>query len=143
MHWSEDEDLTLLDLAERGWTAREIAGELPGRTRNAVIGRCHRQGVLLEHKATNRSRAGYITVRMRAKINSMYRSAVRCHRANGGCRNPAAKMIVWSVGGECGYAGCANNKIPYAKHGLCHLHNAERLNADMKRLGEREIPVGW
>jgi hypothetical protein len=40
--WSEDERATLLRLRAQGLTMREIAKQLPGRSRNAVCGEAYR-----------------------------------------------------------------------------------------------------
>lgn len=40
--WGEDEDAVLRGLWPSGVSASKVAAQLPGRTRNAVIGRAHR-----------------------------------------------------------------------------------------------------
>lgn len=43
--WTKAEDLACRKLAATGLTTREIALQIPGRTRNAVIGHCHRENI--------------------------------------------------------------------------------------------------
>lgn len=49
--WSEAEDAKLRKLWPKGISASEIARGLPGRSRNAVIGRVHRLGMSQEGRA--------------------------------------------------------------------------------------------
>jgi hypothetical protein len=48
--WSKAEMALLRVLVARGLTARQIQQRFPSRTRNAVIGACHRFGLQLHHK---------------------------------------------------------------------------------------------
>lgn len=43
--WSPEEDETIRRLLRKSKTRREIADELDGRTKDAVVGRCHRLGL--------------------------------------------------------------------------------------------------
>ena len=45
MNWTEDRTATLKRLWAEGKTATEIAAELGGTSRNAVIGKAHRLGL--------------------------------------------------------------------------------------------------
>ncbi len=45
--WTDEQDAKLVRLVSQGLSAREIAERFPGRTRNAIIGRCNRLGVTL------------------------------------------------------------------------------------------------
>tara|TARA_S200002703_G_scaffold114140_2_gene99608 strand:+ start:160 stop:573 length:414 start_codon:yes stop_codon:yes gene_type:complete len=137
MRWSDREDGIVRQMALKGHSARAIAARLPGRTRNAVIGRCNREAIPLGGGLSTPSQ--YVLKQMDAVI----RAAGRCKRANNGCRNPVAEMIYRQDGDQCGYPGCSSNKIPHALHGLCHHHNRMRLDADMKRTGCKEVAVGW
>jgi hypothetical protein len=47
--WDDEQDNTLRAHVEVGLTAKEIANLMPGRSRNAIIGRCHRKGFQLKH----------------------------------------------------------------------------------------------
>jgi hypothetical protein len=48
--WVDEEMATLRELAAAGYTAYQI-GEAVGRSRNAVIGQCHRRGIELKTSA--------------------------------------------------------------------------------------------
>ena len=50
--WSEQETKILKDLWKKGLTASQIAAQIPGKTRNACIGRAHRLN--LEARAVSR-----------------------------------------------------------------------------------------
>ena len=59
--WSDEEDAIVKDLADKGWFAEDIANELfkkgfKHRTKNSIIGRCHRKGFKLHnaHKGGQR-----------------------------------------------------------------------------------------
>ncbi len=45
--WTQDDDKRLRIYAEWGWSSRHI-GDLMDRSRNSVIGRCHRQKIHLQ-----------------------------------------------------------------------------------------------
>jgi len=45
MEWNIAREARLRDLWKDGWTTRDIAAELGGVTRNAVIGKAHRLGL--------------------------------------------------------------------------------------------------
>ena len=50
--WSAKELDLLRQFVEQGLTAKEIAAALKTRTRNAVIGECHRRSIQLHHRPT-------------------------------------------------------------------------------------------
>jgi len=50
--WTEQETKILRDLWKKGLTASQIASHIPGKTRNACIGRAHRLN--LEARAVSR-----------------------------------------------------------------------------------------
>ena len=48
INWTPEQDATLRTAAEAGWSASEIAATyFPGKSRNAIIGRLHRTGIML------------------------------------------------------------------------------------------------
>lgn len=53
MSWSEERLEALKRLAGEGWSASQIAGEI-GLSRNAVIGKAHRMGIVVNSQATFR-----------------------------------------------------------------------------------------
>lgn len=52
--WTSGEEQTVRDMCEKGHTAREIAAALLNRTRNSVIGFCHRKKIKLPREAPPR-----------------------------------------------------------------------------------------
>jgi len=137
--WKADERAALEFYAGQGYTAREIAEQIPGRSRNAVIGHCNRNHITL----------GYDPLRARRKflrlLDSLMADGQRCSRVNGGCRNPSRQIIYRTEGTQCGHPGCSNNRIPYALHGLCSTHNAGRLAERPRQNNTRDVTaaVGW
>lgn len=139
--WTEQEDAAVRLLASQGMTTREISKRLATRSRNAVIGYCNRHAIPLGKKSYT------VNSMFMARLRSLVRDGQRCKRANNGCRDPKAVPIYRFDGTQCGSPGCHNNRIPYAKHGLCSIHNAGRL-AGMSwknRGGEinTSVPAGW
>jgi hypothetical protein len=57
--WSDDEIAFVKTLADQNYSARQIADELTGRTRNAVIGMMHRNRIQFA-PANSRKDVGYI-----------------------------------------------------------------------------------
>ncbi|KQS55926.1 hypothetical protein ASG17_07700 [Brevundimonas sp. Leaf363] len=55
--WSQNEEAILKNLWLKGQSASEIASVLPGRTRNAVIGRVHRLGMSRKDRPQSTLRA--------------------------------------------------------------------------------------
>jgi GcrA cell cycle regulator len=55
MTWNADTDLILKTLHAEGYSASKIAEKLPGKTRNAVIGRLHRLGLRRKFPMKNES----------------------------------------------------------------------------------------
>ena len=52
MSWNEENTKSLRDLWKKGLTASQIAAQIPGKSRNAIIGRAHRLG--LESRAVSK-----------------------------------------------------------------------------------------
>jgi len=48
--WTWEEIKEVRELAANGWSALDISRKLVGRTRNSVIGVCHRRGIHLQSK---------------------------------------------------------------------------------------------
>jgi GcrA cell cycle regulator len=63
--WTEDEDAVLIDLHKKGYSASKIAERFVGKSRNAVIGRIHRLGLVKRGDAGARSSA-HMEARIRA-----------------------------------------------------------------------------
>lgn len=124
-NWTDPENDLARELAGQGYSAREISERLPGRTRNAVIGYCYRERIPL---AGGNGKKLFL-----AHLNVLIADGMRCKSRNGGCVSPDRIVILRPDATECGVPGCSNNKIPYARHDTCSLHNAERLNAQRKR----------
>lgn len=53
--WNADKDLILKTLHAEGYSASKIAEQIPGKTRNAVIGRLHRLGLRRKFPNKNES----------------------------------------------------------------------------------------
>ena len=54
--WTWEEIKFVSDLASKGFSATNIAKELIGRTRNSVIGICHRRGIQLLQKTIQKEK---------------------------------------------------------------------------------------
>ena len=52
MSWNDENTKSLRDLWKKGLTASQIAAQIPGKSRNAIIGRAHRLG--LESRAVSK-----------------------------------------------------------------------------------------
>ena len=52
--WTSGEEQTVRDMCKAGCSAREIAAALSGRSRNSVIGYCHRKKIKLPREAPPR-----------------------------------------------------------------------------------------
>ena len=52
MSWNEENTKKLKELWKKGYTASQIAAQIPGKSRNAIIGRAHRLN--LESRATSK-----------------------------------------------------------------------------------------
>jgi GcrA cell cycle regulator len=55
MTWNADTDLILKKLHKEGYSASKIAEQIPGKSRNAVIGRLHRLGLRRKFPMKNES----------------------------------------------------------------------------------------
>jgi len=67
--WSERETATLVKLWREGLSASEIAAQLPGRTRSAVIGRAYR--LKLPHRGQQPLTAQRARVMKRARLKAV------------------------------------------------------------------------
>ncbi len=54
IHWSEDRVAVLEEMWRKGYSARQIAQQLGGVTRNAVIGKANRMGLSQRPKTVRR-----------------------------------------------------------------------------------------
>ena len=60
MSWNEENTKKLRDLWKKGFTASQIAAQIPGKSRNAIIGRAHRLNLesrAISKKPTFKARA--------------------------------------------------------------------------------------
>ncbi|MFK7902655.1 MAG: GcrA family cell cycle regulator [Nitratireductor sp.] len=92
MAWTDDRVEVLRKLWADGLSASQIAAELGGVTRNAVIGKVHRLG--LSGRAKTSNTGGARTKRASTRTASSYAKTSRA-RANGtGASAPAAKQQI-------------------------------------------------
>lgn len=87
MSWTDDRVATLSKLWADGLSASQIAAELGGVTRNAVIGKVHRLGLSGRAKPANSSARKLKTP---ARSSNTYNSRPRSLAANGGRKPPSA-----------------------------------------------------
>ena len=58
--WTWEEIKFVSDLASKGYSAKNIALELIGRTKNSVIGICHRKGIPLLQRTMEKEKPLFI-----------------------------------------------------------------------------------
>ena len=75
--WADKEHKRLIELVNTGATARVIAATL-GRSRSAVIGRCHRHGITLKVPVHNTKRPDAVYKPRRARVEKV--STIGLHR---------------------------------------------------------------
>lgn len=96
MSWTEDRVEILRKLWTDGLSASQIAAELGGVTRNAVIGKVHRLG--LSGRAKSSSNAGGRTKRASTRTASSYAKAGRARASASGTTQsapaPKAQVVV-------------------------------------------------
>jgi len=85
MAWTDDRVMTLRKLWGAGNSASQIAAELGGVTRNAVIGKVHRLGL------SGRDRTGTGAAAQAAQAKMKARPATRARATSSATANPAAK----------------------------------------------------
>ncbi len=89
MSWTDDRVATLTKLWADGLSASQIAAELGGVTRNAVIGKVHRLGLSGRAKPASTSARKMKTA---THSSSTYNSRPRALRTNGGRTPPSAPV---------------------------------------------------
>jgi hypothetical protein len=75
--WTDKEHKRLIELVNTGATARVIAAMM-GRSRSAVIGRCHRNGIALMTPVHNTKRATAVYKPRKARVEKV--STIGLHR---------------------------------------------------------------
>ena len=80
MSWTDDRVATLTKLWADGLSASQIAAELGGVTRNAVIGKVHRLGLSGRAKPTNSARKMKTPARSSSSYNARPRSLLKAGR---------------------------------------------------------------
>lgn len=93
--WTEEAHALLVEAAGRDLSAREIAAEL-GITRNAVIGRCHREGVAL--REIPRTPQGPTSRKYKGGKDDGFRVAVVCAIFTGESNAKCSRRLSISLG---------------------------------------------
>jgi hypothetical protein len=75
--WTDKEHKRLIELVNTGATARVIAAMM-GRSRSAIIGRCHRNGIALTTPVHNTKRATAVYKPRKARVEKV--STIGLHR---------------------------------------------------------------
>jgi len=75
--WTDKEHKRLIELVNTGATARVIAAMM-GRSRSAIIGRCHRNGIALMTPVHNTKRATAVYKPRKARVEKV--STIGLHR---------------------------------------------------------------
>ena len=85
--WTDKEHKRLIELVNTGATARVIAA-IMGRSRSAIIGRCHRHGVTLKVPVHNTKRPDAVYKPRRARVEKV--STIGLHRISTSTPKPPA-----------------------------------------------------
>ena len=85
--WTDKEHKRLIELVNTGATARVIAATL-GRSRSAIIGRCHRHGITLKVPVHNTKRPDAVYKPRRVRVEKV--STIGLHRISTSAPKPPA-----------------------------------------------------
>ena len=89
MKWTRRDDEQLRSWFEEGLTAAAMAAQLPGRTRNAVVGRLHRLGL------TGRSKKGAAHRNIRISLSTDFADYITAHFQSD--RQPNGRISVGTI----------------------------------------------
>ena len=87
--WTDKEHKRLIELVNTGATARVIAA-IMGRSRSAIIGRCHRNGIALMTPVHNIKRATTVYKPRKARVEKV--STIGLHRISTSTPKPPAPV---------------------------------------------------
>jgi hypothetical protein len=87
--WTDKEHKRLIELVNTGATARVIAATM-GRSKSAIIGRCHRNGITLETPVHNTKRPDAVYKPRKARVEKV--STIGLHRISTSTPKPPAPL---------------------------------------------------
>jgi len=87
--WTDKEHKRLIELVNTGATARVIAATL-GRSRSAIIGRCHRNGIALKTPIHNTKRPDAVYKPRKPRVEKI--STIGLHRISTSAPKPPALL---------------------------------------------------
>jgi GcrA cell cycle regulator len=155
MDWTQDRIDTLRRLSQEGRTARQIAEQLGGVSRNAVIGKLNRLNGVGEGKP--RSAPKPVTAKVvritgaaasprQRTAPTPPRPAIQCNEVRGGATflTLEAHMCRWPIGDPCGsdfsFCGEPAQGRTYCSHHASQAYRPQRASGqDMARQLRREI----
>jgi GcrA cell cycle regulator len=150
MDWTQDRIDTLRRLSQEGQTARQIAEQLGGVSRNAVIGKLNRLNGVSDGKRRTAPKpvsakvirvASPVAPRPRAAAPPVApRPAIQCNEVRGGATflTLEAHMCRWPIGDPCGsdfsFCGQPAQGRSYCSHHASQAYRPQRASSqDMAR----------
>ncbi|MDA5194796.1 GcrA family cell cycle regulator [Govanella unica] len=147
MSWTDDRIGLLKELWEKGLSASQIATELGGVTRNAVIGKAHRMGLSSRPspvKADTAKQASTTAARPAAPKKQPEKKAVK-QRVT--LLDLTDRMCKWPFGhpGDADFHFCgkqAEQTVPYCAEHCAQAYQAQTSRRDRRISNQRRVMNG-